>query len=101
MQEIKLNRTDRRSLVFLGVEIASHSTKQAGSTRWTKTLVYRTHDDKCVVGLVNRTLWEGETDHYDAQVFDDKDGAVSYLERYAPETAHFIAEQLGVVEKVK
>jgi EXLDI family protein len=101
MNEIKLNRTKKRAVVFMGVEIASCSTKDVGSTRWTKARVYRTNSGNIVVGSARLTLWEGEEDHYDAEVFENVEAAVAYTERKIPEIAAEIARQLGVVERLK
>jgi hypothetical protein len=100
MQEQKLTRTDKRPLVFTGEEIAADNTKTLNSTRWSKVTVYRTEKGKFVVGLGRITCWQGERDHYSAEVVLSIEEACSYIEEHCPSLAPAIAEKLGVSERI-
>lgn len=101
MQEIKLNRTKLRPLVFMGEEIAGISTKVAGANRWTKVVVYRTAGKLLIAGIANLTCWQGERDYYTAKAFETSDALVKYLETNDPDVASEIAKQLGIAEHIK
>jgi hypothetical protein len=100
MKEIKLYRDGKRPLVFNGEEIASASTRDNNSTRWTRAEVYRSKSGKVIVGVAHLTCWQGERDSFQAAVFTTTEEAVSYIELEVPEIAPEIADALGVKETI-
>lgn len=101
MNEIKLNRTYKRPLAFIGKEIASASSRDHNSTRWVEASVFETDNGKIVVGIVHITCWEEEHDHYTANVFANKEMAMTHIEEEESSIAEEIANDLGVVEQLK
>lgn len=100
MTQQTLTRTNKRPLAFLGEEIASDSTRGLNSTRWQKCTVYRTNKGKIVVGIGNLTCWQGESDHYTAEVFTELDSALTHIEENVPSLAPEIASKLNVSETI-
>lgn len=97
MNEIKLNRTARRPLVFTGKELLLTTSRKNGDTRWVKAQVFETDRSTYVVGLARLTT-ANEDDYYNAHEFDSRDQVVTFLEGAAPEIAGIIAKHLDVVE---
>ena len=66
-----LRRDGARDLRFTGELIASASSwhhQGPRNTRWTELRLYLLDDGRHVLETVGRTLWEGETDRYRADV---------------------------------
>jgi hypothetical protein len=84
--EVKLNRTDKRPLAFIGEEIYSGSTKDHDSTRWTVIRVFQTGNG-FVVGIAHLTCWDGERDQYTAEKRKNITEIVALIARQVPELA--------------
>ena len=98
MTEIKLNRTGKRPLVFVGREVAQATSRKHDSTRWVKVYVYETVRGGYVIGLARLTSWLGESSCYTTEMFTTREGVVEHLEKCAPEIAWVVANRLEVVE---
>jgi hypothetical protein len=98
MNAVKLSRSGKRPLAFNGEQIATATTKDHNSTRWTNIEVYETDQGMWIVGIANITCWQGERDSFSAEVFRDLDKAMSHIEETVPSLAPELAEDLNVKE---
>ncbi len=92
-QEIRLNRSGQRPLAFMGVEVASATTKHRQSTRWWTVRVFRT-DDGYVAGIGHLTCWEGERDEYWVDKVKNQTGVLAPIQRHIPALVRNVADQL-------
>lgn len=95
--ETKLNRTDRRPIVFNGLLLAKDSSRSVSggnSNRWQVGAIYKTDKQKFVVGIENVTCWQGERDFDRADVFDHIEAAITHCEEYAPGLVEELSRQL-------
>lgn len=100
MTEIKLYRSGKRPIVFIGEEIASASTRELDSTRWVNASVYQSENGNIILGVAQITCWHGERDRFEAESFSCVEGAVSYIEDHHPILAEEISEALGVFQTI-
>src|SRR5690242_3485373 len=82
--EVKLTRTDKRPLVFIGDEIFNGTTKGHDSTRWSVLRIFKT-DKHFVVGIAKLTCWDGERDSYSAEKRKTKDEVLNLVQEEVPE----------------
>ena len=92
-QEIRLNRSGQRPLAFMGVEVASATTKHKQSTRWWTVRVFRTNGG-FVSGIGHLTCWEGERDEYWVDKAKNPTGVLASVERRIPALVRDVADQL-------
>lgn len=97
MQEIKLNRTGKRPVVFIGKELVLVTSRKEGDSRWVKAQVFETDRQTFVVGIA-RIYMGSYDDYYNAHELDSMEQVVTFLEGAAPEIAGIIAKHLGVSE---
>jgi hypothetical protein len=92
-RKIRLNRSGQRPLAFMGVEVASATTKHKQSTRWWTVRVFRS-DDGYVAGIGHLTCWEGERDEYWVDKAKNQTGVLASVQRRIPALVRDVADQL-------
>jgi hypothetical protein len=95
MEEVKLNRTNKRPLAFYGEEIARASNKQQCSTRWTNVRVFRVDQGGYVVGIGKLTCFMGERDQLVAEPLKTIKEAIAMIQREVPQLTCPIEIQLN------
>ena len=68
-KEYEIERSGTRNLKFSGRIIASATTRDNRSTRWSNYNIYQTARGKYVFASAEISMWEGETGSYDAEVY--------------------------------
>jgi len=82
MKKIRLQRDDKKDLVFEGVELAESSNRRfegPGQNRYTTLTLYKTKGGKYVLLDEYRTHWQGEDDRITAEVYDTVDDLLEEL----------------------
>jgi len=82
MDQITLTRTGNRPLRFVGEQIENESTKWINGkqqNRWSEIGLYRTKNNLYVLAINYYTCWQGEQDHYRADIFDSIEDVAAYL----------------------
>jgi hypothetical protein len=83
-----ITRDGKADLRFTGVLLASAAPTSAPKGHWQEYRIYQTNGGKHVFAKVTRTVFEGEDDAHEAQVFDPSPSSVpSQLLRSAREIA--------------
>lgn len=79
MEEIKLGRTGKRPIGFVGEEIFKESTERTDRMRWHVIRVFRRQKGGFHIGIVRKTCMEGERDEYIAERCDNPQEVIDLL----------------------
>lgn len=99
--ELEVERDGERPIRFAGKLIAKASSREHSgpqNTRWTEIRIYRTARGKYVVAIVDRTIWQGETDRHSAHICASHEEVIAALTQdgYLSRVAKAAMEQAGV-----
>lgn len=79
METFTLQNDNAADIKFTGELIASVSSRDNDTTRWTELALYKTKGGKYVVSSVGVTKWQGERDRYAATAFGHEEEVVEHL----------------------
>ncbi len=84
MEEIKLKRSGRRPIVFIGEEVGYLSDKEIEDDRWTVARVFRVQDGGYVVGIAKMTNYLNERDSYDIKKMKTLEEVEQHIKQQEP-----------------
>lgn len=108
METITVRRTFDRPLRFRGEQLWQFETspnnaspRYSGRTgRWERLVLYETNNHRYVLAVAQYTLWQGESDVFDALVFNNLDEVAAYLKDECPIALQEFCELFDVYEEL-